>query len=30
MVAAILAAVTIVGALLTEWKSVKGKNLKGA
>ncbi|KAE9369208.1 major facilitator superfamily protein [Stipitochalara longipes BDJ] len=30
MVAAILAAVSILGALLTEWKSVKGKNLKGA
>ena len=30
MVAAILAAVSIVGALLTEWKSVKGKNLEGA
>jgi MFS family permease len=30
MVAAILAAVSVVGAVLTEWKSVKGKNLNGA
>jgi hypothetical protein len=30
MVGAIVAALSIIGALLTEWKSVKGKNLKGA
>jgi MFS family permease len=30
MVAAIVAAMSILGAILTEWKSVKGKNLKGA
>jgi hypothetical protein len=30
MVATILAVLSILGALLTEWKSVKGKNLKGA
>jgi hypothetical protein len=29
MVAAIVAAMSILGAVLTEWKSVKGKNLKG-
>jgi len=30
MAAAILAAISVVGAVLTEWKSVKGKNVKGA
>lgn len=30
LVALIVAALSLVGSLLTEWKSVKGKNLKGA
>jgi hypothetical protein len=30
LVATILASLSILGAALTEWKSVKGKNLKGA
>jgi hypothetical protein len=30
MVATILAALSLLGAVLVEWKSVKGKNLKGA
>ena len=30
VVGAIVAAFSIIGALLTEWKSIKGKNLKGA
>jgi hypothetical protein len=30
MVATVLAALSILGAALTEWKSVKGKDLKGA
>ncbi|UNI24281.1 hypothetical protein JDV02_010039 [Purpureocillium takamizusanense] len=29
MVGCILAALSLIGSLLTEWKSVKGKNLKG-
>ncbi|KAI9744720.1 MAG: hypothetical protein M1818_001645 [Claussenomyces sp. TS43310] len=29
-VALVLACISLLGALLTEWKSVKGKNLKGA